>query len=65
MWHSGRGVTKDYVRAHVWFNLAGRSNDVARENRDEVAKLMTAEQLVEAQRLAREWLEAHSPDEQE
>jgi TPR repeat protein len=66
----GAGVPHDYVLAHMWFNLsAARSSqhprpswwpshalheDAAR-NRDLVAKRMTAAQIAEAQKLAREW----------
>ena len=59
-----QGVSQDYVEAHMWFNLAAaQSSDEDREpyvkNRDAVAERMTAEQLAEAQRLAREWDAAH------
>src|SRR5439155_16541323 len=57
----GKGVSKDPVEAHRWFNLAAgnaeddgtRSN--AERNRDLIAKLMTPEEVVKAQTLAREW----------
>jgi hypothetical protein len=60
MYYVGRGVPQDYVQAHMWYNLAaagqpGRTRDVAVGGRDEIAKLMTPEQIAEAQRLAREW----------
>ena len=57
----GRGVTQDYVLAHMWYNLAaarlppGEDGDMAVRNRDLIAKRMTPEQIAEAQRLAREW----------
>ena len=57
---NGQGVPQDYILAHMWFNLAGVSGDEhARESRDNVAKQMTTTQIVEAQRLAREWMAAH------
>jgi hypothetical protein len=40
----------------MWFNLAGASGEASGiENRDTVARKMTAEQIAEAQRRAREW----------
>ena len=42
----------------MWLNLAAAQQfDGAQENRDEVAKRMTPDQIDEAQRKAREWLE--------
>jgi len=56
MYSEGKGVTHDHIQAHMWFNLAAaRGEEKARENRDIVAKQMTTAQVVEAQRLAREW----------
>ena len=55
----GAGVPQDYVRAHVWLNLSAASahqlQEQAASQRDELAALMTREQIAEAQRLAREW----------
>lgn len=52
----GDGVLQDYVLAHMWFNLAATSGaENASNNRDGLAKLMTREQIAEAQRLARSW----------
>ena len=49
-------VPKDYVQAHMWFNLAGaEGHEDYRKQRDAVAELMTPAQLDDAQRLAREW----------
>ncbi len=61
MYQDGRGITQDYVLAHMWFNLAvarllpGEDRDMAVSNRDQIEKLMTPEQIAEAQRVAREW----------
>ena len=61
MYSKGQGVTQDYIQAHMWYNLAAASggDDEDREkavnNRDSIAEEMTAEQIAEAQRLAREW----------
>jgi TPR repeat protein len=64
MYDTGEGVTQDDVQAHMWFNLvasraAGRAREMAVEDRDLVAGRMTADQLADAQRLAREWDAAH------
>ncbi len=61
MYDVGQGVPQDYVQAHKWYNLAtsrfppGENRDLAVKNRDLVATKMTAAQIAEAQRLAREW----------
>jgi clan AA aspartic protease (TIGR02281 family) len=75
MYRDGRGVPQDYVRAHMWLNLAAaRSDDathqmavkvrdythqMAVKARDDVAVKMTPDQIVEAQRMASEWMQAH------
>ncbi len=56
MYSQGRGVPQDYVLAHMWYNLAAaKFNSRSRRARDNVAKMMSTEQIAEAQRLAREW----------
>jgi hypothetical protein len=60
----GEGVPQDYVQSHMWVNLAasrltGETREAAVEARDNVAQIMTPEQIAEAQRLAREWEAAH------
>ena len=60
MYDKGGGVPRDDVLAYMWFNLAaaqGREN--ARRGRDRAARRMTPDQLAEAQRMAREWMEKH------
>jgi len=55
IYHNGRGVPKDNIYAHVWFNIASsNSSDMAAGNRNIVVKRMTKGQIEEAQRLARE-----------
>jgi hypothetical protein len=40
----------------MWLNLAAsKGDDKSREIRDQLAKIMTPDQIAEAQRLAREW----------
>ena len=55
MYDNGQGVAQDYVRAHMWFNLGAISGDSknASTNRDDIAKLMTPQQIAEAQAMAR------------
>lgn len=51
------GVTCDLVEAHKWFNLAAVSgHEEAQMCRADVADEMTAREIAEAQRRAREWL---------
>ena len=57
---TGRDVAADLVVAHKWFNLAAaRGNSSALARRIELAQEMSAEQVAEAQKLAREWLQTH------
>ena len=60
LYATGRDVDIDLVTAHKWFNLAAaRGNASARDYRVELAREMTAGQISEAQRQAREWLQLH------
>ncbi|CBE68066.1 MAG: hypothetical protein F9K13_13810 [Candidatus Methylomirabilis oxygeniifera] len=55
-WHA----PQDFVLAHKWYNIAASLEDQkSRWDRDEVARLMTPEQIGEAQNLAREWMTSH------
>lgn len=50
---------RHYVEAHKWFNLAAMAGSIeARTLRAELARDMTAAQIAEAQRQARQWLSA-------
>ncbi len=64
MYSDGAGVLRDYVEAHMWTNLAvaqssGEVWDRRVRSRDISAAKMTAEQIAEAQRRAREGDAAH------
>ncbi|MCZ6588729.1 MAG: tetratricopeptide repeat protein [Alphaproteobacteria bacterium] len=48
----GEGVPQDFVLAYMWLNLGGASPP-------SVVYLMTPSDISMAQRMAREWLEAH------
>ena len=56
MYVYGKGVLQDYVRAHMWFNIAASSGGSknSSKSRDNVAKKMTRSQVEKAQKLARE-----------
>lgn len=52
----GLGTPQDLVQAHLWLGLAAEAGaENAAETQEIVAKHMSAEQIGEAQRLAREW----------
>ena len=54
---TGQGVDVNFVAAHKWFNLAAMVGvDDARRWRAQISAEMTAPQIAEAQRQAREWL---------
>jgi TPR repeat protein len=61
MYENGQVVPPDYVTAYMWFSFAaaGAQEGYLRVSfirvRDDVAKLMTSDQIAEAQRVAREW----------
>jgi|GEM_PF-2239891 peptidoglycan hydrolase-like protein with peptidoglycan-binding domain len=56
MYMEGRGVSQDYVQAHMWLNLATAGAVAeARAYRDQVASRMTSQQIAAAQEMARTW----------
>jgi TPR repeat protein len=60
LYATGRDVAADLVVAHKWFNLAAaRGNPSALSHRIELAREMSMDQVAEAQKLAREWLQTH------
>ena len=62
MYDNGEGVPEDQVLAYMWWNLAAaQGNEGAQRNKGTLENQMTREQIAEAQRLSREWLEAHPP----
>ena len=59
LYYAGLGVPQDYVRAYLWVSLAavhmkGDERKQAEENRDDVARRMTPEQIAEAKRLTQQ-----------
>jgi TPR repeat protein len=60
IYSTGREVAADLIAAHKWFNLAAiRGIPEAAHYRQEVAREMSAAEVAEAQRAAREWLRRH------
>ena len=54
-------IRDSLVEAHKWFNLAAaRGHEEAAGCRAEVSDEMTAREIAEAQRRAREWLSAEA-----
>lgn len=51
----------DLIEAHKWFNIAAvGGHDEAKQCRADVAEEMTAREIAEAQRRAREWICANA-----
>ena len=58
MFLKGYGVLQDFVQAHTWFNIAAsRGHKKSRAHLDKITAKMSAEQVAEAQKQAREWVE--------
>ena len=56
LYHTAHGVPQDFVRAHMWYNLAtAHGFEESKRWRDRLADDMSASQIAEAQKLAREW----------
>ena len=59
----GRGVPEDLVLAYMWANLGSAQGDeAAQQIRELTEQYLTREQIAEAQRLSREWIETHPQD---
>lgn len=60
MYGTGQGVTQDNIEAHKWWSIAGDGGDAgAIKNLGIVEKMMTPDQIAEAQRRASAWMKAH------
>ena len=60
LYATGRDVEQDLVAAHKWFNLAAVSGyREAAFHRQQIAVEMSAKDIADAQRAAREWLRLH------
>jgi TPR repeat protein len=57
---NGKGVTQDNVIAYMWLVIASSYGDkIALSGKESVATEMTAEQISEAEKLAKEWMAKH------
>ena len=66
MYANGDGVPRDSIEAHMWYDLSaaqlsGEEREKLVRFSDAIAERMTAEQIAEAQRLAREWTPTPEP----
>src|SRR5579863_10634352 len=53
----GHGIDGDLIEAHKWFNLASMANhEDAKTCRADISEEMTAREIAEAQRRARQWI---------
>ena len=58
---SSHGIEYNLIEAHKWFNLAAVSgHGEAQICRADISEEMSAREIAEAQRRAREWIGAHS-----
>ena len=63
MYANGEGVLKDYVLAHMWWNIAGANgNEFAKEVRDNLERAMTRAEISRATELARECMASDYQD---
>jgi uncharacterized protein len=56
MYVLGKGVSKDYILAHMWFSLAGsKGNENALKSMQILEKEMTLSQIEKARETAKNW----------
>lgn len=56
----GHGVEQNFVEAHKWFNLAMEHGlNRAEDDRHEVALELDRQDIVTAQKMARDWSKSH------
>ena len=54
---TGVGVDADMVQAHKWFNLAAlKGSEEAKEYRQQMVDLLSSEEIKQALKSARDWL---------
>ncbi|MDH3634738.1 MAG: hypothetical protein OES20_08540 [Gammaproteobacteria bacterium] len=57
----GTGVLQDYCRAHLWLNVASaQGHHKARIQLEKLTRIMSPNQVAEAQKLARAWMAKRS-----
>lgn len=69
LYEGGLGVPKDYARAWIWLDRASarspgdrRAREIAEQERDRIARLLSPEELRLAQRIASAWRPGGPPD---
>ena len=63
LYRDGNGVRADGIVAYAWMNLAASAKEMNADTaaeRDEIAAMLNREQVVEGQRLSREWKPGHA-----
>jgi len=61
MYSSGMGVLQDFAQAHMWLNIASsQGHHKARRLLEKLTHHMTADQIADAQKQARQWVSNHS-----
>ncbi|MDH3636633.1 MAG: hypothetical protein OES20_18230 [Gammaproteobacteria bacterium] len=64
MYASGMGVLQDFGQAHMWLNIASsQGHKKARRQLEKLTHHMTADQIADAQKRARQWVSKHSKGE--
>ena len=57
---TGRDGHEDMISAHKWFNIAASQGCIrSKARREEIAAVMTRDEIAKAQRAAREWMTRH------
>ncbi len=60
MYAAGSGIAQDHVRAYMWLNVAiANGNSLMIKHLNSVSGKLTFDQVEEAQKMAREWMENH------
>jgi TPR repeat protein len=54
---TGVGAPRDFVKACMWFSIAGKGDPDAVSNKNYLLKRMTPEEIVQSENLAQEWLQ--------
>ena len=57
MYSSGEGVIEDYIEAYKWYLLAGMNGEEVADVKRTLQDKMTPEQIAQAQKLAKEFVE--------
>jgi TPR repeat protein len=68
MYQNGQGVPQNFVRAHMWYNIAASTDastdgrKIVVKHRDAISRLMTSQQIAEAQQMAQRCIASHYVD---